>query len=95
MEHRNTFFSLSLLLIFLVLVPAALASNTWYVDGVHGNDNNNCMTPQTACKTIGHAISLASPGAVKWEVVRDSGRNSVSNAGALSEFLLAFADAPS
>jgi hypothetical protein len=32
-----------------------------YVDGVHGNDNNNCKTRKTACKTIGHAISLASP----------------------------------
>jgi len=48
--------------LFLVLVPAALASNTWYVDGVNGNDNNNCLSPQTACKTIGHAISLASSG---------------------------------
>jgi hypothetical protein len=46
----------------LVLPPTALASNTWYVDGVNGSDNNDCKTPQTACKTIGHAISLASSG---------------------------------
>jgi len=48
--------------LFLVSVPVAVASNTWYVDGVNGNDNNNCLSPQTACKTIGHAISLASSG---------------------------------
>jgi hypothetical protein len=48
--------------LFLVLVPTALASTTWYVDGVTGNDGNTCQTPQTACKTIGHAISLAASG---------------------------------
>lgn len=50
------------MVLFLVLAPTALASTTWYVDGVNGNDGNNCQTPQTACKTIGHAISLAAPG---------------------------------
>jgi len=39
-----------------------MASTTWYVDGVNGNDGNDCKTRQTACKTIGHAISLASAG---------------------------------
>lgn len=29
---------------------------------MNGNDGNNCQTPQTACKTIGHAISLAGSG---------------------------------
>lgn len=46
----------------LTLAPTALASTTWYVDGVNGNDHNNCKTRTTACKTIGHAISLASSG---------------------------------
>jgi hypothetical protein len=32
-----------------------------FVDGVNGNDTNNCKTRKTACKTISHAISLASP----------------------------------
>jgi hypothetical protein len=32
------------------------------VDGVNGNDSNNCMSPTTSCKTIGHAISLAASG---------------------------------
>jgi hypothetical protein len=50
-----------LLALFLAVAPTALAS-IWYVDGVHGNDRNNCKTRQTACKTIGHAISLASSG---------------------------------
>src|SRR5580700_2760991 len=55
MKHR-----LLILPLFMALTPAALASNTWYVNGVSGSDSNNCQTPQTACKTIGHAISLAS-----------------------------------
>ena len=45
----------------LVLTPAALAS-TWYVNGVSGSDSNNCKSPTAACKTIGHAISLAASG---------------------------------
>jgi hypothetical protein len=53
--------SVAVLTLFAALV-SALASTTWYVDGVHGSDNNNCKSPQTACKTIGHAIALASSG---------------------------------
>jgi hypothetical protein len=56
------FISLPLLALFLSLAPTALASTTWYVNGVSGSDSNTCMSPQTACKTIGHAISLASSG---------------------------------
>ncbi len=48
--------------LFLGSLTSALAKNTLYVNGVHGNDNNNCKTRQRACKTIGHAISLASSG---------------------------------
>jgi hypothetical protein len=55
-------YSLPLLALFLALSPTALASTKWYVDGVHGNDNNDCKSPQTACKTIGHSISLAASG---------------------------------
>jgi len=62
MKYRHVFSSFLLLAVFLALAPAAMASNTWYVDGVNGNDNNNCKSPQTACKTIGHAISLAASG---------------------------------
>jgi hypothetical protein len=62
-KHRIAFINLSLVAVFLVLTStAALASNTWYVDGVNGSDNNNCKSRQHACKTIGHAISLASSG---------------------------------
>ncbi|MFZ0769975.1 MAG: choice-of-anchor Q domain-containing protein [Candidatus Sulfotelmatobacter sp.] len=50
------------LALFLALAPAALASNTWFVDGANGNDGNNCKSLKQACKTIGHAISLASSG---------------------------------
>jgi hypothetical protein len=63
-NHKSVFSKLLFLTLFLVLAPSALARVTWYVDGVKGNDNDNCKTPQTACKTIGHAISLASPGDV-------------------------------
>jgi len=54
----------NLLVIALLLAAAApaLASGTWYVNGVNGNDSDDCETPTTACKTIGHAISLASSG---------------------------------
>jgi hypothetical protein len=44
------------------IVPAAIASNNWYVDGKHGNDNNNCRSRQHACQTISNAISLTLPG---------------------------------
>ena len=33
-----------------------------YVNGVTGNDRNNCKSFSTACKTIGHALSLAATG---------------------------------
>jgi hypothetical protein len=53
---------LLLVAVFLALAPAALAGSTWYADGVNGNDNNDCLSSQTACQTIGHAISLCSSG---------------------------------
>jgi predicted outer membrane repeat protein len=62
MKHGLVFSGLPLVALFLTLSPVALASNTWYVDGMHGDDNNNCKSRQSACKTIGHAISLASSG---------------------------------
>jgi hypothetical protein len=43
-------------------VPTAMASSKWYVDGAHGSDNNNCKSPQHACKTISNAIFLTLPG---------------------------------
>lgn len=61
MEHRPVFVSL-LMTAFLAAASAATASNTWYVNGVIGSDSNNCLSPTTACKTIGHAVSLASSG---------------------------------
>lgn len=44
--------------LFVALAPVARAS-TWYTDGANGKDDNDCKSAQTACKTIGHAISLA------------------------------------
>ena len=45
----------------MMLSSPALAS-TWYVNGVNGDDGNDCKTKATACATIGHAISLAASG---------------------------------
>ena len=61
MKNRLAFLSLVSVLL-LILASVAIASTTWYVDGVNGNDGNDCKTRQTACKTIGHAISMASAG---------------------------------
>jgi hypothetical protein len=58
---KATLPKISVCALFLALAPAALA-HTLYVNGVTGNDSNNCKTSQTACLTIGHAISLAKSG---------------------------------
>ena len=52
---------LPLIFLSVALAPAALAS-TWYVDGVNGDDINDCKSRTTACATIGHAISLSASG---------------------------------
>ncbi len=60
MKHKLT---LSLLILFLALgLTADAHASTLYVNGAKGSDSNNCKSPQHACKTIGHAISLASSG---------------------------------
>ena len=41
---------------------SAAGGTTFYVDGVHGNDTNDCKSPQTACKTIQHAVHLSASG---------------------------------
>src|ERR1035438_9348460 len=61
MKHKLVFSSL-LLALSLASAPTARAITTWYVDGAHGSDSNNCASSQTACKTIGHAIALAHSG---------------------------------
>ena len=60
MKRKHTSFLLAV--VVLALTPTAMATTTWYVNGATGNDTNNCLSPTTACKTIGHAISLASSG---------------------------------
>jgi hypothetical protein len=61
MKQKLAFSSL-LLALSLASALTARAITTWYVDGVNGSDSNNCVSSLTACKTIGHAISLASSG---------------------------------
>jgi hypothetical protein len=53
---------LSLITAILCLAPAAFAATTWYVNGPKGKDSNDCLSLSNACKTIGHAISLAASG---------------------------------
>ena len=51
--------------LFAVAVMAlgsTAVATTWYVNGVSGSNNNNCLSPTTACKTIEYAISLAASG---------------------------------
>src|SRR3984885_5106672 len=62
MRQRLVFSSLPLLVLILAFAPAAHASTKLYVNGAKGSDSNNCKSPQHACKTIGHAIALASSG---------------------------------
>jgi hypothetical protein len=51
-----------LVALVLALGLTAQASTTWYVNRAGGHDSNDCTSRTTACKTIGHAISLASSG---------------------------------
>jgi hypothetical protein len=51
-----------LLALLLALTEAASASTTWYVNGMTGNNANNCLSANTACKTIRHAVLLAASG---------------------------------
>ncbi len=41
---------------------AAPAATTWYVDAATGDDNDDCLTPGTACATIGAAVGKAASG---------------------------------
>jgi hypothetical protein len=53
---------LPLLVVFLTLSLNAFANNTWYVNGVSGNDSHSGTTAATAFKTIHHAISASTAG---------------------------------
>jgi len=48
--------------VILAVASTATATTMWYVNGVSGSDSNTCTSATTACKTIGHAISLAAWG---------------------------------
>ena len=50
------------LLTALCLISSPASAGTWYVNGVTGHNTNTCTSPTNACKTIKHAISLASSG---------------------------------
>jgi predicted outer membrane repeat protein len=46
----------------LMMLSSSALAGTWYVDGVNGDDGNDCKTKATACATIGQAIKLAASG---------------------------------
>ncbi len=46
----------------VALTSTAIASTTWYVNGVSGSDSNDCKSRTTACKTVAQTISLAASG---------------------------------
>ncbi len=52
----------ALIMLFSPAHAGTMYTGTLYVDGVNGDDSNNCKTKSTACATIGHAISLAASG---------------------------------
>jgi hypothetical protein len=58
----RTLTRISYVITFAALAIPALANTTWYVNGVSGSDSNNCLSVTSACKTIGHAISLSGSG---------------------------------
>jgi DNA-binding beta-propeller fold protein YncE len=60
--ETNTIYVANFLSANVTVIRGAVASTTWYVNGVDGSDSNNCLSPTTACKTIGHAITLAASG---------------------------------
>lgn len=46
MKHKILLGSPLILALLLLLGSTALATTTWYVNGVIGNDNNNCLSPK-------------------------------------------------
>ena len=62
MIPKVAFIGLLRLAFFSGLGASSTGQPTWYVDGVNGNDNNDCESSQTACKTIGRAISHSASG---------------------------------
>ena len=62
LKHQLKQSRLPLLALFFVISLNALASNTWYVNGVTGNNLNDGKTAAAAYKTIGHAISMSTAG---------------------------------
>ena len=59
---RGKLLTSSLLAALCLTLSSLTMATTWYVNGVGGSDSNDCKSPTTACKTIGHAISLAAAG---------------------------------
>lgn len=99
--RKQRFLVLTLCLHFgLLIAPRSLAGAVWYVKGKNGDDTNSCKSWHQACKTIGHAVSLASSGdtvlvapalynenlnvTIDLQIVGASPRNTVVDGGAIT-----------
>jgi hypothetical protein len=59
---KHTILTVMLLTALCLVSSLACAGTTWYANGVSGSDSHNCLSSATACKTIGHAVSLSLSG---------------------------------
>ncbi len=55
MRHNRA--RLLLMALFLTLASSALASTTWYVNGVSGSDSNNCLADASVEDPINSAFN--------------------------------------
>jgi hypothetical protein len=58
----NRFGNWILAALILARSSIGMAAATWYVNDLTGVDRNSCRSATAACRTIGHAISLAASG---------------------------------
>ncbi len=61
-KHVQPLFLFALLVFLIVPATTVRAQTTYYADAVGGSDANDCLTPGTACETIGAALALAIDG---------------------------------
>lgn len=67
MKNKLILACLMISALFLLAVPPVFAGGTWYVDGVGGNDANDCSSAATACASINGALSK--PGFVAGDAI--------------------------
>ena len=78
MTRKLTIVSLLLLTWLLTLAPLALASATWYVDGVHGSHRDGCLSRLTHARPSDMRSRLPLRGIPSWSPRRSYFRSSCS-----------------